>query len=138
LSLEPRTVYVAHEFVQMVPLYGCDVYDTIRSANPWIQEILPNAVRPLHAEPEYRPGKAARMVKRALEHLLSGWVGDWIEAWEMKRKIRKFAARKASAGNSVILDRNQVKGHFDDHGARVSSRYQKHLEEYQLQAPGGA
>ncbi len=135
LSLEPRTIYVAHEFVQMVPLYGYAVHEKIRSANPWISRILPNAGRPLHAEPEYRPGRMVSALKRLLEWLLSGVFGDRLEAWEMRRKIRKFAPRTAGSGSGVILDKNQVKGHFDDHGARICSQYQRRLEEYQLETP---
>ena len=138
LGLEPQTIYVAHEFVQMVPLYGHDVYRQMRSANPWISRILPNACRPLHVEAEYRPGRAARKVKQGMERLLSGALGDRLEAWEMRRKIHKFATRAAVSGGSVIFDRNQVKGHFEDHGATIVSRYRGRLEEHHLPFHTGA
>lgn len=134
LSFEPRTIYVAHEFVQMVPLYGHDVYHRMREANPWIRQMLPNADHPLHFEPEYLLGSLAGCLKRAAEWLLSGMLGERIETWEMRRKIRKFAGRNAGTGRSVVLDRWQVKGHFDDHGARISAWYRRRLEEYQIAA----
>jgi hypothetical protein len=136
LAVEPRTVYVAHEFVQMVPIYGFEIYRRMRDANPWIRDLLPNADRPLHEEPEYRPGRTVRAVKGALEWALSGKTGDWLEQWEMRRKIRRFARMHGSAGAGVVLDRTQVKGHFNDHGARISRQYQSRLVEYQLLPPG--
>jgi len=137
LGLEPRTVYVAHEFVQMVPLYGFETYQKMRAVNPWIQQMLPNATTPLHREPEYRPGKMGRCIKAVLEWLLAGRIGEWLDVWEMKRKIRKFRARAALAYGSVIFDRNQVKGHFNDHGAGISLQYQRRLDEFGLSASQG-
>ena len=134
LRLEPRTVYVAHEFVQMVPLYGFETHQKMRAVNPWIQQMLPNAITPLHWEPEYRPGRIGRCIKGFMERLLAGRIGERLDVWEMKRKIRKFAARAALAHGSVIFDRNQVKGHFDDHGAGISLQFQRRLDEFGLSA----
>lgn len=131
LSLEPRTVYVAHEFAQMVPIYGFEFHRRMRAANLWARQFLPNAEHPLHQEPEYCPGRIPRSFKKAAEWLLSGRLGNWLEAWEMQRKIRKFSALSAVGGN-VIFDRDHVKGHFNDHGARISAQYQCLLEEHQL------
>jgi hypothetical protein len=137
LALEPHTIYVAHEFVQMVPLYGFETYQKMRALNPWIKQMLPNAAAPLHYEPEYRPGKIGRCIKGAMERLLAGRMGERLDIWEMRRKIRKFSARMALAHGSVIFDRNQVKGHFDDHGTRISLHYQRQLDEFRLSASEG-
>jgi len=138
LALEPRTVYVAHEFVQMVPLYGYEVYQAMRAANSWVESLLPNACRPLRGRLDCSPGLFARSLKKILESLLSGMVGTWIEKWEMRRKVRKFSARATGLGDSVIFDRTQVKGHFDDHGKKISSRYYSRLEEHRLEIPQAA
>jgi hypothetical protein len=132
LELAPRTMYVAHEFTQMVPLFGFSVYEQMHTANPWVRQYLPNADRSLHQEPEYLPGRVTQSLKAAGERLLSGQLGDRLEAWEMERKIRKFTSTKTMHGKSVILDRDQVKGHFDDHSARISSLYEHRIEEYRL------
>jgi hypothetical protein len=131
LEIEPRTIYVAHEFAQMVPMYGFEVYRRLRSANSWIQDFLPNAGQPLRPLPECRVGLVSNALKRAAERFLSGRLGDRLEAWEMRRKIRKFARRGATDGN-VVFDRRQVKGHFDDHGSRIEAKYQALLERYRL------
>ena len=132
LALGPRTIYVAHEFAQMVPLFGFPVYGQMRTANPWAMQYLPNAGCPLHREPEYLPGRVSRALKTAGEKLLSRRLGDWLEAWEMERKIRKFTSMNGMQGKNVILDRDHVKGHFDDHSVRISSLYQRRIEEYRL------
>ncbi len=138
LSVEPRTVYVAHEFVQMVPVFGFAVHRRMRAANPWIRDILPNADHPIHQEPEYHPGLAVRAIKSVMEWALSGKLGDRLERWEMQRKIRRFAPMAGSAATGVVLDRKQVKGHFNDHGARISRQYQSELEEFGLVPHGAA
>jgi len=135
LSLGPRTIYVAHEFAQMVPLYGREIHAKMLAANPWILELLPNALRPLRVRPEVTAGWMARRFKAALERPFSGRMGDRVEAWEMRRKIRKFTKELGPPGSGVILDRHQVKGHFDDHGALVSARFHERLEEWRLSAP---
>jgi hypothetical protein len=131
LSLEPCSIYVAHEFVQMVPVYGCGLHSKMREANPWIGSILPNARRPIRQEVEYEPGPIIRALKDTAERLLSGGIGHRLEQWEMRRKLRKFAAMSV-ANNSVRFDCEHVKGHFDDHGTRVESEYGNRLREHRL------
>ncbi len=127
LALDRRTLFVAHEFVQMVPVYGAAVYDRMRAANGWIQTLLPNAVRPGWIENDRQPGAIGRTVKYSLERLLSGRLGDTLEAWEMRRKIRKFQRKLGRSDGAAILDRDHVKGHFDDYGTPVMQLYAERL-----------
>jgi hypothetical protein len=138
LLLEPRSLYTAHEFVQMVPLYGFKVYERMRAANRWIEEVLPNANRPFRPRPEQQPGMIGRSLKRMLEYLLSGRQGDRLEKWEMRRKLRKFQPKLLNSNGAAVLTKDQVKGHFDDHGASISRAYQARLEEFRLAGPGRA
>ena len=131
LALERRTLFVAHEFAQMVPVYGHCVYDRMCAANHWIQTLLPNAVRPLQSEPDQQPGFIGRVLKRGLERLLSGHLGDALEAWEMRRKIRKFQQRLSRLDGAAILDHDHVKGHFDDYGGPVMRRYAERLAQFE-------
>ncbi len=131
LVLERHTLFVAHEFMQMVPVYGLDIYDRMHAANGWIQTMLPNAVRPLRSEPDRQPGLIGRLLKHGLELLLSGRVGNSLEAWEMRRKIRKFQPRLGGPDDDAILDRDHVKGHFDDYGGPVMRRYAERLAQFE-------
>ena len=132
LALEARTLFVAHEFIQMVPVYGLAVYDRMRAANCWINPLLPNATRPYRAEPELRPGMIGRAIKRLGEWLLSGRIGDLLEAWEMQRKLRKFQPQLGRPDGDAILDRDHVKGHFNDYGPPVMRLYAEQLMHFKL------
>ncbi len=132
LELIPRNLFVARELVQMVPLYGLEVYRRLRKANRWVEELLPNANAPLCPQPEYGPGPAGRLLKRASEFLLSGRLGDRIDRWEMERKLPRFVRPAGLSDGAVVLDRDHVKGHFNDHGARISREFERRLAEYRL------
>jgi len=132
LPLQQRNIYIAHEFVQMVPLYGLVVYERMRAANPWIEVILPNAREPFHPRAEYNPGVVGRVMKGLMERCLSGRLGDRFEAWEMRRKLRKFRPQLMKSGGSAVLSKDQVKGHFEDHGKHVRETYDLRLKEFSL------
>ena len=123
LTLDKHTLFVAHEFIQMVPVYGLDVYQRMRAANPWIQAMLPNAMRSVPCEHNQQPGLIGRTIKRNLESLLAGRLGDKLEAWEMRRKLRKFQSKLGRPDGVAILDHDHVKGHFDDYGEPVMRLY---------------
>jgi hypothetical protein len=127
LALDRHTLFVAHEFAQMVPVYGLTVYDRMRALNPWIQVMLPNATQPFWSQPEEAAGSIGHGLKRALEKLLSGRLGAALENWEMRRKIRKFQQRLGQPGGAALLDRDHVKGHFEDHGGPVMRLYAERL-----------
>ena len=132
LTLETHTLFTAHEFMQMVPVYGLAVYNRLRRANDWIDVFLPNANSPLRAEPEIRSGLIGRTVKRIGEWLLAGRLGDRLEIWEMHRKMRKFQTKVHRLDSNAILDQDHVKGHFLDYGLPVARLYESKLKEYQL------
>ncbi len=132
LPLERRSLYTAHEFVQMVPLYGLEVYERLRAANRWTAEILPNAGGPFRPRPEHQPGLIGRTAKELLEHLLSGRLGDRFENWEMRRKLTKFLPELVHSGGCAVITKDQVKGHFQDHGRHIIDAYQRRLEEFRL------
>jgi hypothetical protein len=132
LPLEPQNIYIAHEFVQMVPLYGLATYQRMRAANRWIEAILPNALGPFQVRAEHSPGAVGRGLKKLMERCLSGRLGDRFEAWEMRRKLRKFQTQLVNSGGSARLTRDQVKGHFEDHGKFVNQTYQIRLREFSL------
>ncbi len=132
LTLDKHTLFVAHEFIQMVPAYGRDVYQRMCAANPWIQALLPNAMRSVPCEHDRQPGLIGYALKRSLEGLFSGRLGDWLEAWEMRRKLRKFQGKLGRPGGDAILDHDHVKGHFDDYGEPVMRLYAERVAQLEL------
>jgi hypothetical protein len=131
-ALERHTLFVAHEFAQMSPVYGFAVYDQMLTANGWVHSFLPNASHPFWCEPEESQGMISRGIKRALEKCLSGRLGMILENWEMCRKIRKFQNRLGRPDGDAILDRDHVKGHFEDYGGPVMRLYTERLGQFDL------
>ena len=131
LTLEKHTLFVAHEFIQMVPVYGLEVYHRMRAANPWICHLLPNAAGRRWDEPDRPLGPLGRRVKGTAEKALSGRLGAALEAWEMQRKIRKFQSKLGRPDSDAILDHDHVKGHFDDYGGPVMRRYAERVAQFE-------
>ena len=130
IAQEQRNLYVAHDLLQMVPLAGFTVYEEMRAANRWAEDLLTRARRPLHHEPELRPSPLLGLLQRLGEWLLRGWLGDRLEAWERRRKQRKFAPAAQIPGSTALLDSDHVKGHFHDHGRAVLRAYEERLARY--------
>lgn len=123
-----RDIFLAHEVAQMVPLYGHDVYRRFREENNWVYQQLANAVDPFFNEPEHKLN-ANRFLKRTLEVVCGNVVGDWLEQWEYRRKLRRFATDLKTPHSSAQIDDTQVKGHFNDHGHPVLNKYYQRLRE---------
>jgi hypothetical protein len=141
LVQEKHDIFIAHEVVQMVPLYGYDLYDCFRSKNAWVAQQLPNANGAFYQEVEVSLSKSWQLGKNLIERLLAGGMGNWLEKWEYRRKLRRFAPEMQKPHSSAKLDDNHVKGHFNDHGHPVLQRFYQRLEEYGLEmtpvaAPG--
>ncbi len=126
LLQETETLYIAHEVMQMVPMDGAEVYNEMIAINQWTQQYLPNA----DAYPT--PEQHRKPLKRAIEWLLGGAIGDWLEGWEYRRKMRKFAREMQQPTHAAQLDAEHVKGHFQDHGSPVLQRYYEGLAAYNL------
>ncbi|GBD09926.1 hypothetical protein HRbin22_02188 [Candidatus Thermoflexus japonica] len=118
LVLEDRNLFTAHELAQMIPIAGLAVYQRMRALNPWTARFLPNAWGPpwsVEVAPAIR-----RELTACLEALGHMPPGDWLEAWERQRKIRKFSARPAE---EVRFDADHCQGHFDGHGRRTLTAF---------------
>lgn len=88
LPLARRSLYDAQELCQMIPLYGLDVYETVREANAWTADWLPNAVGAPLGSLNCVPYTTA--LKRAGEWLLASPLGRALEGLEARRKIHRF------------------------------------------------
>lgn len=141
LEQQKRDLFMAHEVAQMTPLYGHPFYVRMRMRNTWVKDMLPNAVKPFYHVPERPIGRGWLALKRGLEMLLGGRLGDALERWEYRRKLRRFANELRTPHSSAQLDERQVKGHFNDHGHPVLQKYYgmlSHLgiEETPVSTPG--
>jgi hypothetical protein len=140
LSISERNLYTAHELAQMVPISGLDVYWKMRELNSWTRAFLPNAGGlPQPAEiPSslLSQGRSStgRPLWRAVEALLRTPAADWLEGWEMERKIRKFQAGLGDP-SEIDFSADWCKGHFEAHGIRTLQAYEARLQRLALPKP---
>lgn len=134
LVQEQHNIFLAHEVVQMVPLFGHDLYERFRSKNEWVGSYLPNARGAFYDEAEWSPQGGWAWLKRAGEFVLGGGLGSRLEQWEHQRKVRRFAPDMQKPHSSARLDENHVKGHFDDHGHPVLRQYYSRLRQYGIES----
>jgi hypothetical protein len=104
----------------------------MRVENPWVAAHLANAEEPYYTTDEGLFGHGWELLKRLLETALGGAVGDRLERWEYRRKLRRFSSDLKTPHHAARLDAEHVKGHFSDHGHPVMRRYQERLREYDL------
>jgi hypothetical protein len=122
LTLNERSLYVAHELAQMIPLSGIDMYRGMLRLNDWIYEYLPNA-RGLPESPwlvEQDNGRS--FVQRILEMTFNLPFGDWLENWERNRKIKKLTREQSSSSESYF-SADVCKGHVDRHGENIGTAF---------------
>lgn len=123
-----ENIFVAHEVVQALPLYGHSLYQQMRAANDWTRTYLPNADTPFYKTEDYWPGWGWRIAKRLGEFLFGGRLGNRLEQWEYRRKLQRFASEMQTPHSAARLDETQVKGHFNDHGHPALRRYYEQLK----------
>jgi hypothetical protein len=121
-----QDTFIAHEIAQMQPIYGAALYRLMLHENSWAKVYLPN-LDAYESKPE-----ATLPLKKALEWLFGGWLGDKLEAWEFSRKSQKFATETEREGSAAQIDQSQAKGHFKDNGHPILEQYYARLREYGL------
>ncbi|HSA99685.1 MAG TPA: hypothetical protein VLE49_03475 [Anaerolineales bacterium] len=128
LELRERSLYVAHELAQMIPLSGPEIYQEIGRLNRWAAEYLPNASLAPKMPQAVGPVQKRSIVQRALEILLRLPFGDRLEKWERDRKIARLT-REQSASFESYFSADVCKGHIDRHGENVVTALAVRLKE---------
>jgi hypothetical protein len=111
LEFKERSLYVAHELAQMIPLSGMEIYQEIRRLNGWTVDYLPNAVM---APRSMEPPQKRSMVQRVLEFFFRLPFASGLEKWEMNRKIARLR-REQSPSFESYFSADVCKGHIDRH-----------------------
>ncbi len=131
LEFTERNLYTAHELVQMVPVWGLDIYSQMLALNHWTTEFLPNASA--LSMPEWPASGTTlsaphRLLRTATEAALRTPAGGWLERWEMQRKISRFS-REAAGDVEAAFCPDWCKGHFDGHGHRIMHAFEDRVSE---------
>jgi hypothetical protein len=121
----------------MQPVEGMGVYQKMREANAWVEEYLPNA----SGAPESRLVRSAerarpyRRLSKGAEYLFQTPPGDWLESWEMNRKIRKLSG--LGMGDEAAFSAQWCKGHFENHGRYALDKFDDQWCKIEGQQPSG-
>jgi hypothetical protein len=118
LELKERSLYVAHELAQMIPLSGRVVYEEICRLNDWIYDYLPNASGAPELPQAVEQVRRRSVIQKGLELVFSLPFGTWLEKWEMNRKIKRLA-REQSHSFESYFSADVCKGHIDRHGENI-------------------
>jgi hypothetical protein len=132
LAQSRRDLFIAHEIVQMIPVYGTTVYQRLLDENRWLKAFLPNAHNSPNLDHQEATGNGWKRLKQLLEFTLGGRVGDAIENWEFRRKFQRFSPEAAQSQSAAEIDAETVKGHFVDNGNPILHQYYERLCEYGL------
>jgi hypothetical protein len=120
LELKERSLYVAHELAQMVPLSGMEIYDEILRLNHWIYDFLPNASGAPELLHRTQRIEGRSVIQKCLEFILNLPIGAWLEKWEMNRKMERLTREQAHSLES-FFSADVCKGHGDRHGETIAT-----------------
>jgi hypothetical protein len=138
LYFADNNLFTAREMLQMVPLYGTDVYLRMREMNGWVVDYLPQGTRLNLDRIDDRLSQHLAWLKRLGEVVLGGFLGNLLEEALQKLQItkhRRQAVQRQSA-DTVIFTADQCKGHYDGHNNRIMHAYLQRLQEYELRQNG--
>jgi hypothetical protein len=118
LDLDERSLYVAHELAQMIPLSGMEIYGEMRRLNDWMVDYLPNSLMAPEMPQGVKLVQKRSVIQRVLEILFRLPFANWFEKWEMDRKIARLTLEQSSSFESYF-SADVCKGHIDRHGESV-------------------
>jgi len=125
MALPERDLFHAHELAQMIPLYGLPIYESLRQANAWTEDFLPNAGGLPIPAPQMPQLERHRRLWPEL--LLSTPVGTWLERREMSRLQRKLDPHGDC--DEVQFSPDCCKGHIGAHGHSTFEAFAARLQE---------
>ena len=118
LALGRRDLYTAHELLQIVPLAGGTTYWQLLAENRWAADWLPNRFRQASNAPA--PPPPGGIARRVGELALGSGFGDRLEAWEARRKQRRFG----SGDHGARFTDDICEGHYGRARQRVLREFE--------------
>ena len=120
LELKERSLYVAHELAQMVPLSGMNVHAEMMRMNAWTVDYLPNVSVETDLTQALEQSRKPGRLQEVLEILFRLPFVSWFERWEMDRKIKRLRREQSSSLESYFSE-EVCKGHIGRHGESVAT-----------------
>lgn len=132
LRITEPDIYFDYWLSNLLPAYDTGAHNRLLAANSWLAKTLPNLL-PIVPAPQRTIilGAWGRIAKQAAAGLLSGRLGDRLEAWAKKIQLKKISNVKrqlVQAGDSrVIIDDRIIKLHENDRRLDYLRRWQEKL-----------
>lgn len=132
LDIAKRNTYTATEIVTLIPTYGSAGYHQFLESNGWVRDFFPNF--PIPVTEGIKEGDSR--VKRFLERLFSGNMGEWLDIYLMKHTERRWHKRQppkmfADPEAYMSLNRHTAKGHTQDHYPRILNAYEANIRNFE-------
>ncbi len=112
LEIEEKNLFAATEIVTLLPMYGRETVEQFFQKNDWTRKFFPHF--PLRPN-EMMPAGQSGFLKNAVEWLLGGKVGEWLDVRAMQMTV-KYWRRKFS--------------HFDDDTFDVALKSRRYVSKH--------
>lgn len=142
LEIEEKNIYTAIELITLLPVQGAETLRGFYRRNEWATEFYPNYKEKIYPEDAF---SGNNLLKRALEYLLSGRIGDWLDnyfmrvtsdRWKRKEALQKrsvkgtrmslFAGKHFSKPNPAYFQR-EILGLYQDRLSKLKLIWAKHF-----------
>lgn len=136
LEIEEKNLFTATEITTMIPVFGNHVKRSFFENNQWIKEFYPHFEID---EMEDVPFNRSYTLKRLLEFLMKGKMGDRLDAWFMNKTMRHWANKygnKFSEEEFLITfksGKNVSKHHPQNFQKKVLDKFNSKLKEIEDQ-----
>ena len=139
MALPELDYFIGREILASTPVLGPRACEQFQDANRWAWELFPSAPR----KPASEAPPAGNVITRSLRWLLSGRLGDWMEARFQKMLITRLDAHYALCG--VPLDQTVVREaqegfrlrfHARLHREKIQARLESELARLGVEDPG--
>lgn len=128
-----HSLYLAHEFAQMKPQYGWDIYHNIFEENDWIYRYLPNFTPETHTNSS--EGENKNSTKRDKNKLYKNILGilpeNTLRRWQINR-IQKNNSTLFLQSPGVILEQNQYKMHDKQYDQTITQLFKTKCQSLNL------
>lgn len=133
LVIDERTIYVARELAQMMPIVGVEHCIELRDRNRWMFDHLPNATVDGDLSRLVETGEAGPL-KRAAEAVLALPIFGPVERWEMRRKTIKLQtvrSRRPEVGtpDESSFSPDVCKGHMIGNAKGIEVAWRERLDD---------
>jgi hypothetical protein len=132
LVISKQNIYTAAEIVSLIPTYGSAGYHDFLEANNWTKIFFPNS--PIPIVENIREGHG--WIKRLLEKLFSGSLGEKIDIYLMNHTERRWRKKQppkmfTDPEAFMSLKRYTAKGHTQDHYPRILKTYENNMQRFE-------